>query len=139
MRAHELAGPIPDPHNFPPATLKALRNHAEIFDHSDRFLLLTPEKSASSTLTSGANVEMLLNLLPQQVRMTHEKLGKVELDEDKRKAQYNAIKDWINSCKQFLLKQDTLIKETNESHVTLVAGRGEQQGTEQQGQPIQKP
>ena len=82
---------------------------------------------------------MLLNLLPQQVRMTHEKLGKVELDEDKRKAQYNAIKDWINSCKQFLLKQDTLIKETNESHVTLVAGRGEQQGTEQQGQPIQKP
>ena len=45
VRAHELAGPIPDPHNFPPATLKVLRNHAEIFDHSDRFLLLTPEKT----------------------------------------------------------------------------------------------
>ena len=65
MRAHELSGPIPDPHNFPSASLKVLRSHAKIFEHSDRFLLLTPKKTAASNLTSGANVEMLLNLLPQ--------------------------------------------------------------------------
>ena len=68
---------------------------------------------------------MLLNLLPQRVRMTHEKLGKVELDEDKRRAQYNAIKDWINVCKQFFLEQDTLVEETNESHVVAGSSKGQ--------------
>ena len=69
MKAHETASVIPDPHGSPTASLKVLRAHAEVFENSDRFLQLTPESNAIATLTTGANVEKLLNLLPQRVRM----------------------------------------------------------------------
>jgi len=85
MQAHELSGPIPDPHHKPLGSLKVLQIHAEVQKHSDRYLMLTPEETAASNLMSGENVERLLNLLPQRVRMDTEGLSKVELDENRRK------------------------------------------------------
>ena len=86
MQAHERSGPIPDPHFKPLGSLKVLQIHAEIREHSDRYLSLTPEETAASNLMSGANVETILNLLPQRVRMDKEGLSKVELDEHRRKS-----------------------------------------------------
>ena len=93
MQAHERTGTIPDPHERTQGLLKVLQLHAEIIEHSDRYLSLTPEKTAASNLMNGANVETLLNLLPQRVRMDTEGLSKVELDEHRRKAQYETFKD----------------------------------------------
>ena len=130
MRAHELSGPIPDPHHKPLGSLKVLQIHAEVLEHSDRYLLLTSEETAASNLMSGTNVETLLNLLPQRLRMDTEGLSKVELDESKRKAQYDALKAWINRNKQHLLEQDIQAEKTYEPHVSLVAGSGSGQSSQ---------
>ena len=114
MQAHERSGPIPDPHVKPPGSLKVLQIHAEILEHSDRYLLLTPEETAASNL-------------PQRVRMDKEGLSKVELDEHRRKAQYDSFKNWVNKTKQSLLEQGIQAEETHETHVSLIAGSGSRQ------------
>ena len=48
MQAHERTEPIPDPHQKTPGSLKVLQLHAEIIEHSDRYLSLTPEKTTIS-------------------------------------------------------------------------------------------
>ena len=94
---------------------------------------MTPEKTAASNLMNGANVETLLNLLPQRVRMDTEGLSKVELDEHRRKAQYETFKNWVNKTKQSLLEQGIQAEETHETHVSLIAGSGSRQSNQRQG------
>ena len=82
MKAHASAGTIPDPHQHPTAALVVLRAHTEIFENTHRFLNLTSEKNAESKFMSGANVHVLLNLLPARVRDV-ENLNAVEKDDEK--------------------------------------------------------
>ena len=84
MVAHEFANTIPDPYTSSTAALKVLRNHYEIFEHAERFISLTSEENAAQTLMTGSNVEKLLNLLPQRVRMSDPNLGILEVNEEKR-------------------------------------------------------
>ena len=135
MQAHERIGTIPDPHERAglQGTLKVLQLHAEVIDNSDRYLALTPEKTAASNLMNGANVETLLNLLPQRVRMDTPGLSKVELDEYRRKTQYKTFKDWIDTTKLNILEQGVRAGETYETHVSLIAGNDSRQSNQRQG------
>ena len=75
MTAHEQANTIPDPFQFATASLKVLMMHYEIFGNSDRI-------NAGAELITGANIERLLNLLPQSVRMEVSNLSTVESTTD---------------------------------------------------------
>ena len=81
----------------------------------------------------GANVKTLLNVLPQRVRMDTEGLNKVEVDEHRRKAQYESFKNWVNKTKQSLLEQGIQAEETHETHVSQIAGSGSRQSNQRQG------
>ena len=87
MKAHAAAGIIPDPHLVPTAALTTLRAHAEVFENTDRFLQLTSEVNTRAMLTTGANVQMLLQLLPSRVRDI-DNLSVVETDNSLRDLQY---------------------------------------------------
>ena len=119
MMAHEFASTIPDPYTSSTAALKVLRTHYEILEHAERFISLTSEENAAQTLMTGSNVEQLLNLLPQRVRMSDANLGIVEVNEEKRQRQYEAIKKWINDSQQFLLLQGTRLEDKVETHVAM--------------------
>ena len=125
MKAHKAAIIISHSHGAPTAALKVLRAHAEVFENTDRFLQLTPESNAIATLTTGANVKKLLNLLPPGVR-DFDNFSIVELDDDKRQSQYDVIRKWVNNSRQILLVQGTEIKDKNETHITLVTGLKEE-------------
>ena len=58
MRAHKRAGEIPDPHVAPTSALKVLREYPEIMENPNRFLQLTKEDDAKSTLTSAVNLKV---------------------------------------------------------------------------------
>ena len=90
MLAHEKAGEIPDPHTKSgiQGTLRVLQLHSEILEHADRFLKLTKEATAVSNLVSGANIQILLNLLPQRIRLDLSGLSKAVLDERARRNLY---------------------------------------------------
>ena len=122
MTAHEKANTIPDPFQFPTASLKVLMMHDEVFQNSNRFLELTPEINAGAELITGANIERLLSLLPQRVRMEVDNLNTVESTTEKRQAQYNTIRVWVSECQRRLLCQGTEIQETKEMHVTMITG-----------------
>ena len=108
MIAHESANTIPDPHTSSTAALKVLRNHYEIFEHTERFLSLTSEENAAQELMTGSNIRKLLDLLPQRVRMSDPNLGIVENNAERRHSQYEAIKKWITDNQTLLLHQGTV-------------------------------
>ena len=117
MQAHERVGEIPDPHTRSgiQGTLRVLQLHSEILEHANRFLELTKEATAASNLVSGANIETLLNLLPQRIRLDLSGLTKAVLDEEERRIQYTKIKEWIWRNKRNLLKQGIRTDETHGS------------------------
>ena len=135
MLAHEKAGEIPDPHTKSgiQGTLRVLQLHSEVLDHADRFLKLTKEATAVSNLVSGANIQILLNLLPQRIRLDLSGLSKAVLDEGERRAQYKTIKEWIWNNKQNLLMQGIRTDETNGSGVALVAENNSRPIQQKQG------
>ena len=86
-----------------------------------------------SNLVSGANIQILLNLLPQRIRVDLSGLSKAVLDERARRNQYKTIKEWIWSNKQNLLMQGIRTDETNRSGVALVADNNGRQIQQKQG------
>ena len=54
--------------------------------------------------------------------MTFTNLNIVELNDDKRQSQYDAIKKWVNDSMQILLHQGTEIEGKNETHITMITG-----------------
>ena len=124
MKAHAAAGNFPDPHLRLTAALSTLRAHADVFENTDRFLQLTSEANAKATLTTGTNVQLLLQLLPSRVRDI-DNLSAVKTDDNLRDIQYEAVKKWINKSKENLLLQGTEIKDKTEASVTLITGQPE--------------
>ena len=135
MIEHKKAGEIPDPHNKNgiQGALRRLQLHAEVLDHADRFLALTEEETAESNMVSGTNIQNLLNLLPQRVRVDIEGMSKAVPDEKERKIQYKKFKKWITDNIQILLAQGVKAEETNRSEITLVANTNDSQMQQQQG------
>ena len=129
MMEHKKAGEIPDPHNKNgiQATLRILQLHSEVLDYAERFLALTEEETAESNMVSGTNIQILLNLLPQRVRVDIEGMSKAVLDEKKRKNQYEKFKKWVLDNKQILLTQGVKAEETNRSEIALVANNNSRQ------------
>ena len=119
IKAHRSAGIIPDLHQQPTAALVVLRTHAEIFENARRFLDLTTEENAKTKITSGTNVDELINLLPARV-INMEELNRVDTHDEKRTIQYDKIVAWVKKNKDNLLLRGTEIKKDPEQSATLI-------------------
>ena len=97
-----------------------LRNHYEIFEHTERFLNLTSEENAAQELMTGSNIRKLLDLLPQRVRMSDPNLGIVENNAVRRHIQYEAIRKWITDNQTLLLHQGTRLEDNVGTQVAMV-------------------
>ena len=87
------AGLIPEPFQFPAASLKVLRGHYEVLEHAARFIELSNDTNAASEIMTGGNLTKILDLLPKRLQMTESDLEIAETDVKKRTAQYMSIKE----------------------------------------------
>ena len=126
MRAHKRVGEIPDPHTAPAQAHDNLRKHTEIMENTSRFLSLTKEKDAKSTITSEANLKILLKMLPRRARDDPD-LSHAKLTPALRESQYDKIKEWIKISKETLLLQDTDTEENMRGTITLIANHNNRQ------------